>query len=125
MKKNVLATVSLAAALFFWWSLSGILSGWIGVVLPMLVLIFWLWRLDANQSFWLVFPAGLVWDTFSILPFGTYLITLFLMILFSEFLKKIFSDTKALPSRIVSMPIMLVLFFGFSQLTQLILNVYV
>lgn len=121
----LLIIISLTAAFFVFWSAAGVIPGWVAVFFPVSAVIFWVWRLSFSRSLFLAILVGFLWDTVSILHFGTYLFTFFALVLTAEFFKNFFSKNDAVLSQVISASALFLIFFVVSQILQPILNLYV
>ena len=77
-----------------------------------LAVLFWFWHMKLLPRAWLALAAGILLDTFSLLPFGTYTLSFFVFAFLTEFLKVFFVNFNQGRTEWMRLPLMCIGFFG-------------
>lgn len=85
MQKIYIITTVFLTAVFF---------SQISFSLIALASLFWFWRVEIDSRVWLALACGFFMDTFSLLPFGTHMLILFFLAIFTSMLRLFFTDAR-------------------------------
>jgi len=108
MKKNILFFLAISAALILETSLRPLLNLWLPpFFLWMISLVFW--KTDIYNSLFLAAFFGLLADTLSFFPFGTFLLLLFPLVFLASLLKSVFTNPDSRLTRSVVLGMMILI----------------
>lgn len=115
---------TVAAAIFLEWALQT--WSFFGITPPLIsgTVLFWFQRLSLPQRIWLGAAAGMLLDSVSAFPFGTYIIAFFIEAVLVEFLKFLFTkpDESLVKAVVAGVPFFL--FFALLPLNALFLDAF-
>ena len=79
--------------------------------LTVLVLLYWFWFMPLAGRIFTAFVAGVVIDTFSLFPFGTYLMSLIALAFFANTLRMFLTNAGVRQYKLVGASILFIAFF--------------
>ena len=71
-----------------------------------LAALFLFWHIRLLPRVWLAAGVGILWDTFSLLPFGTYALSFFILSFLTEFFKMFFTNFNQGRAQWMRLPVM-------------------
>ena len=121
--KIILTIVTLLAALCIDWGIiRGTLFG-IPFSCAVFAILFWFWHIRLRARLWWAAGIGTFLDTFSLSPFGTYTLSLFILAYLLDFLKMFFINVSSMRAQVISATALFAGFFVVKIPVSLIMEI--